>query len=78
MTRPACGSDSGYQAHRRRGEDPCQSCKDAHNVSNHKALGTRKAYDRAYHRALRELARRHRGEFAALLAEERGLSEVNE
>lgn len=25
---PRCGTNPGYQAHRKRGEDPCQPCKD--------------------------------------------------
>lgn len=30
QTDPRCGSDRGYQAHRRRNEVPCRACCDAH------------------------------------------------
>lgn len=29
-----CGQDKGYYAHRRRGENPCLACCDAHNERN--------------------------------------------
>jgi hypothetical protein len=31
-TDPRCGSDPGYQAHRRRGEQPCEECRVARNA----------------------------------------------
>lgn len=29
-----CGTDSGYRAHRRRGEDACRRCREAHAAYN--------------------------------------------
>jgi hypothetical protein len=66
-----CGTDSGYKAHRGRDEDACRPCKDAHNAANTRDPEARAAYHGAYQRALRRLAKLHRGRFAALLAEER-------
>lgn len=32
MTLIACGSDAGYRRHRRRGEEACRSCREAHSA----------------------------------------------
>ena len=58
-----CGTRNGYKAHRRRGEDACLPCRDAHNthMSN---------YRRARTRAISRLIACHQGEYARYLAEE--------
>lgn len=79
MKAPAeCGTNAGYQAHRARSEDACRPCKDAHNAANRRSdPAARRAYNAAYHRALRRLAKQHRGQFAVLFAEERAKTEVS-
>ncbi|MEU3013401.1 hypothetical protein [Nocardia asteroides] len=53
MTLTACGTDAGYQAHIRRRDTPCESCRAAHNA-------TQAAYRaaRATHRPARKTPRR--------------------
>lgn len=72
-----CGTQSGYQAHGRRGEPRCEPCKKAHREY---VAAWRRAYPRtqqhesekqlARNRALRRLARLHPGEFRTLYDEE--------
>jgi hypothetical protein len=65
-----CGTDTGYKAHRLRGEVACGSCKTAHAIYEY-GVTSRRAYQAARQRALSRLASNHREEYAALLAEER-------
>jgi hypothetical protein len=46
-SKPAHGTYSGYQAHRRSGEKPCKACYEA-----------AAAYQRAYHRRRRQAAKK--------------------
>lgn len=39
----ACGTDSGYNAHLRRGEDPCVPCKKAHAAKARARNATKRA-----------------------------------
>lgn len=71
----ACGTDTGYKAHRARGEEACDPCKNAHAIYEY-GNKNRRAYQRAHQRALRLLAKEHQEEFAALLAQERAKQEV--
>lgn len=43
-----CGSDAGYQGHRRHGEEPCGACLDAHNA--YQAANGRKPANREHRR----------------------------
>ena len=65
-----CGTDTGYKAHRARGEEACDDCKAAHVIYEYGSKD-RRVYQKVFQRALRKLARLHESEFAALLAEER-------
>lgn len=65
-----CGTNAAYQRHRRHGEVTCQECRDA-VAANERDFNARTGAKRARYRAFSELARRHRGEFAQLLAQER-------
>lgn len=71
-----CGTDTGYKAHRAAGEEACDPCKTAHAVYEYGSK-TRRAYQRAFQRALRLLAKEHADEFAALLAQERAKQTVS-
>lgn len=40
---PTCGTDSGYQRHRRQYEDPCDACWEAHSVAESARYSRRRA-----------------------------------
>lgn len=63
-----CGTRAAYQRHLLHGEQPCDECKAANSAAARPG-------NRVKMRALKRLARRHPGEFAALLAEERANDE---
>lgn len=71
-----CGTAAEYQAHRKRGEEPCADCRKAHAAymsERRKDTAVRRhevALEAARVRALWRLARMHRGLFSALYAEE--------
>jgi hypothetical protein len=72
------GTDSGYQAHKRRGEDPCPACRAARNAymvryrATHEAdYEQEKRLNAARSRALWRLANAHPDEFRAYFDEER-------
>lgn len=65
-----CGTDTGYKAHRARSEDACGACSTAHTAYEQRSA-SRRPYQRARQRAMSRLVAMHRGQFAALLAEER-------
>jgi hypothetical protein len=60
-----CGTDAAYSRHLKRGEDPCDPCKEAHREGN-RAYPSKKAYARALHK-LRHL---HPLDFQRLLTDE--------
>lgn len=70
---PDCGTNRGYQRHIRAQEDTCPPCRTAHSAYTARKADreSQAAYNRARHKALARLARKHRGEYAVLLAEER-------
>lgn len=41
---PPCGTPNGYKAHRRRGEDACAACREAHAANNRAADATSTRY----------------------------------
>lgn len=77
-----CGSNSGYQRHLKRDEEPCRPCRDAHNVywaayiadhpeqaeSNKRVA---RLYSRARARAHKRLAEEFPEVYREFLAEER-------
>lgn len=71
----ACGTDAGYQQHRRSDESPCEPCREAHRVYQRGLLqrpATRAAERRRHRltsRALRELRRRHLAEYDQILTD---------
>lgn len=69
-----CGTNAGYEAHRRRGEDPCDQCRDAHNTymsGYHREYRAQApTYAGTRRRALERLAELHPADFRRLLAEE--------
>ena len=74
---PRHGTPAGYQAHRKAGETPCRTCKDAQNVymARYRAQRGRsyereKATNRARIRALWRLSKLHPAQFAALVDDE--------
>lgn len=60
-----CGSNRGYFAHRRRNEDACDACKDAH-------YDYQAANNSARSRALTRLAKEFPDRFRELYTDERG------
>jgi hypothetical protein len=76
-TKAACGTYGGYQRHHRRGEKPCDPCRDAataYNRDRRKRLPhsyrREYAYAKAQTRAAWRLVDRHRDEFRELVKEE--------
>jgi hypothetical protein len=77
-TTDACGTDKGYQRHRRRGQEPCESCRQAHRQymadfragRAHDAHGRESARARARSRALWRLANEYPDQYAAIYLEE--------
>ena len=72
-----CGTDAGYQRHRRAGEDPCDPCKEARRnyVRSHRAkrggiADSSRRLERARGRAHVRLSEMYPRVFARLLAEE--------
>lgn len=71
----ACGTDAGYQAHRRRSEDACDRCLDAHRAYVRASQQIRRRDDavrraeRLRRQALSELRRRHLIEYDQILAD---------
>lgn len=69
------GTYGGYVTHMREDRDPCEACAEARREymrryrSNPEAAEKHRAYSRNRARALAALARRHPGEYAALLRE---------
>ena len=83
MKRPRCGTYSGYQAHRRRGEPFDQACRDANaaymrefRAENQANYTREKAANAARSRALYRLAEAHPREFGRLLLDEQSRAEV--
>jgi hypothetical protein len=72
----ACGTHTGYTQHLAAGEEADDACKEAHNAYV-RASASNRAYQRARQRAMSRLVALHRGQFAALLAEERAREEAN-
>lgn len=82
-----CGTDAGYQAHRKRGEDPCQTCKDGRAAQARArrqrlpvAFGREKAAMRARRRAHAKLAAEYDERFRQLYAVElakEGLDDID-
>lgn len=80
-----CGTYAAYQRHKRRGEPACQPCCLARNAyaahrwadATPETRLAKRVHRRAYERALSRLRQQHRGEFAALLREERKLAEAD-
>lgn len=77
-----CGTNAAYVRHLQRGEEPCDPCREAHNVywaayrsSHPEADETYKKgvrlYSRARGRALRRLAEEFPAVYAQFFAEER-------
>lgn len=73
-----CGSYAGFQAHKKRGEDPCPECRDARRVymaayrkKTPKARERDRKYSLATSRARERLIKAHRAEFLWYLDEER-------
>lgn len=60
-----CGTNGGYYAHRRRHEDACGPCCEAHTEAQAEANTARA-------RALSRLMRLHPADFRRLYVEERG------
>ncbi|MCP2339213.1 hypothetical protein [Actinomadura rupiterrae] len=54
-----CGTRAAYKRHKRRGEQPCEPCRQA-NAAYIRPTGS------ARHRALKALAERHAAEYDAL------------
>jgi hypothetical protein len=71
----ACGTRSGYNRHLRNSEQPCEACSDANNRD--KATEARRAYARAYQRALGRLRDLYGDQFDRLLADERAREEYS-
>jgi len=75
-----CGTVAAHRRHRRNGEEPCAACKkawaDEHRAylarADEKVIAHKKAYDKAYSRALSRLAALHRDEMDRLVADEMG------
>ena len=44
---PKCGTVSGYSTHRKRGEETCRACKDAHNAHQKQKRADEKAAEKA-------------------------------
>lgn len=71
-----CGTDAGYQTHRRSNEDACDPCLAAHNARTaaQRRDPANLEYDRiaraARQRALWRLAREHRDRYRQLVVEE--------
>lgn len=62
-----CGTEAAYQRHRRRGEEPCEPCKQAAREVRYPRSGI---YQRARIRALGQLGREYRARYLELLDEE--------
>lgn len=80
-----CGTYRGAQAHRKRGEKPCDPCKAAQNayVKQWRTRNAERAAElhrdqNARDRALRALARRHPGEFDQLYQAEKTVARDNQ
>lgn len=58
-----CGSNKGYFAHRRRGEEPCTACRQAHYDYQAESNAARS-------RALTRLAKEYPDRFREIFAEE--------
>ena len=79
MTRPQpCGTPAAYQRHIRRGEKPCEPCREAWRAyiasqrsGNEHMRAEGRKNTRAHHRAKQRLADAHRAEYEALLLEEK-------
>lgn len=74
-----CGTDAGYQAHRRRNEEPCAACRRArakkireYRASNDECLVRESLYRAARSRATSRLVALHPGQFRILMDEELG------
>jgi hypothetical protein len=74
----SCGSYSGYQRHRRRGQQPCEPCREASRVymaglrARRPDLRKREASEsKARSRALWRLAHEHPARFLELVEEEK-------
>ena len=75
MSRPACGTRNGYQAHIRRGEKTCEPCRAANAASQRESRGRDqwwRATKRAREQALIRLSHEHPDEYRNLYAEELG------
>ena len=73
-----CGTNGGYQRHRKSGETPCAACREAkreyqrtYRASSESTRDREYRYSLARHRAIERLIRLHPAQFDALLADER-------
>lgn len=83
MSADRCGTYAGYQAHRYRGEPPCERCRRAQadytagwRGRNRDGYARHLASAAARQRAHTRLAARHRAEFRELLDQERRRGET--
>ena len=74
-----CGTQAGYQAHRKRGEDACEACRQANrsymNAYNRRNPGSQEKYREkaaVRDRALERLAHEYPERFMELYYEEEG------
>ena len=77
MSAAQCGTTSGYNKHRRKGEEACAECRDAIATYKREYLARRpdinrkqNDYTKAHGRAAMRLVESHREAFEVLLAEE--------
>lgn len=67
---PLCGTDAAYGRHRRRGEVPCEPCREAHSEVSSRYRTQKAEREAARQGALEKLAKIHPSTFRLLFSEE--------